>query len=226
MARGGWSSSNYLYNANAFASSGALTMAAWIYPTSASALAQIWGINNSGDATRILTLNQSATALIVASRRDGGTASSVATTATVNLNSWNFVLFKYFPGIEGTFITRLNSDTSTGYGEILDWPTGLNATCIGARYVTGAVDRPYPGYIGPIALWNYLLNPNQCDALASGMHPLSLPGALPTAFYSMEDDKDADDWFGIFNMYEAGTVTEYTSSKPPIRPRGIFYEND
>jgi len=224
-SRGQYSTKDYHENASAIQDAGTSALVCWYYPTAVGPVSPV-GIYDTNDTKRWLRIAHMGTGVVNAQWRDGGATTSASSGFAATLNDWNLLGLIFVPNatlrvfLNGTLVT-----TSMGGNQ---WPSPLNATCLGVQHISTGYDQPCPGYIGPVGRWTADIAEADLDVMYAGRDFRSVQPDSLQNYYKCDGDGDVSDLIGSFNFTETGTVGQFDApwmygvgaklTRAPLRP--------
>lgn len=241
MARGGFSTANYLYNNSLQVSSGIFSVCAWVYPTAEATVRNIWGLFDDAADTSYLRLIIDATDHVAIEVRAGAGTTDAVTTGTVTEGAWNLIGMSYAP------LLRLRvwvaNEIVSNVTSIPDWPAGLDRTAVGMRHTSTAAEA-FGGYASELAVWKGSAITPAMIAFFQGRRRFSDYGtSQPDHYYRPGGITSVVDRIGSFDLTEAGVVADvspdpilqaiaarvtnhdtFVGGETPSRRRAVFVE--
>jgi len=219
MARGVYSTSNYLLYGGGIITATPLTIACWVYPTAFTGSVALASLSSADAAPEGWDIGLNSTSgAVYATSFDGGTGTS-GNTSGVTQNAWSHVAgvfvsatsrFAYKNGVSGA-----ENATSSS-------PTNIVRTAIGGLIRSASPSNYYSAnedYIAEVGYWNVALTAADILQLAAGYSPLFVKPESLVAYYPLirgDASGDEPDLMGGLKMVETGTVAVQT------HPR-VFY---
>ena len=209
MARGVFSTSNYLLYGDGIITATPLTMACWIYPTSNAAVNGILGLESTNASPDGFWMYINTDASVHAATYSAGATSTANSSGGVTLNAWNHIgavigsstsRIAYRDGAAGTEVTTSRTPA-----------TAITKTTIGTlRYGASTIYRPaVTNNIAEVGFWNVALTAADMLQLAAGYSPLFVKPESLFAYYPLirgDASGDEPDLMGGLKMVEQGTV--------------------
>lgn len=221
MARGVFSSADYLSIGSAILTAEPITFSAWIYPTvSQGGIRVIMGLFDTADNGCWRINATSGNTIEVLKRNDAGSAASAVTTAIVNLTAWNHVAATF--GSDTARAVLLNGGNKVTNSTSIADPTPIN-TAVGVDLDVLPAAGFAEGYIAEVAIWAAELTDAEIAILAKGTSPLLVrPDALVAYWPIVGRHSPEIDLVGGSHLTVTGTIS--TQAHVPVRypPRRKF----
>ena len=155
----------YYATNSAFDISGNLSYAIWWYPTAIAEPGETFGFlqyRYSNSTNYYAACIKSSDSKIYIFVNEAGAITKRATSATINLNAWNLLIWTYAPGTN-TLTVNFNDSTSTSTpSDTLTVPYTTDSNLYFGGLPNNDV-KQCEGYLGPLVGWNIILVSTQRD---------------------------------------------------------------
>ena len=225
-SRGPFSISDYFINHAAWATSGAISVLAWIRPMATiTTTSHLWGMFNSTGTNQWLRLLIDTNGCPRAQWRDGTTALTTHGTPT-EAGAWSLIGMTFEPGVQYGLRVWHGGDYVGYMIGIPSYPSNIDSTLIGMKKEFKIADQPLDALLGPLACWqgSTPLTQAEIQAAAEGKDLRRIRPSELTNFYLMSGDAGLADLVGSFDYTETGAVPLDEDTPPIDYPQPCFVE--